>query len=223
MGRLAGTDQTEARVRSRQLEVQEWSSGERCGPETEVVESLCIDTPYSMEQVGAPGQGEIKWLGSTENGNPGALQWWQAGKEIPENETEWQMKEDTNITTSKENGFKRKKGGGIGPITKTVLIGEQSWELKIDHECVTRRILVTLTRWGSAITGIKVWWERMKGRTWAVELGTPEQFCRKREQSYVKTADGQDWSRETFMLFYLGKITAYLCIAQIIWWQRKLE
>lgn len=112
MGRSAGTDQTEARVRSRQLEVQEWSSGERCGPETEVVESLCIDTPYSMEQVGAPGQGEIKWLGSTENGNPGALQWWQAGKEIPENETEWQMKEDTNITTSKENGFKSKKGGG---------------------------------------------------------------------------------------------------------------
>lgn len=46
-------------MRRRRLEVQEWSSGERCGPETEVVESLCIDSTYSMEQVGTPGEGEV--------------------------------------------------------------------------------------------------------------------------------------------------------------------
>lgn len=62
----------------------------------------------------------------------------------------------------------------------------------MDHGYVRGRIPMTLSRWGSDVTGMKVWWERVKGRTQAAELETREQFCRKREQKYGKTTDGQD-------------------------------
>lgn len=104
-----------------------------------------------------------------------------------------------------------------------VLIGEQSRELKMDQGCVTGRIPMTVSRWGSDVTGTKVWWEWVKGRTWAAELGALEQLCRNCEPRSGKTTDGQDEAREGLTLFYLGKITAYLCIVQIIWWKGKLE